>query len=93
MELTNDKRCRSLLLWICGAKVIEHVLTIGIVNRHVVIATSTDILNQFKRGLLAEYGGRVKLTRTWTESFMELIGVVKRMGTKATLNCRITSSK
>ena len=54
----------------------------GVVNRNIVIAVAKGVIQHKNRGLLAENGGFLDLTRTWSESMMERMSFVKRKGTK-----------
>jgi hypothetical protein len=55
----------------------------GIVNRSIILAAATGIVKHEKPTLLREFGGQVELGRTWAESLMKRMGMVKRKSTKA----------
>jgi hypothetical protein len=86
------KRGRPLLLGEeLDNKVVNHVKCIrdhgGVVTGTIMIATARGILGEVNKGLLAEHGGHINLTRTWAESLIERLGWSKRRGTR---DCRAT---
>ena len=55
----------------------------GVVNRAIVIAATTGIVEYNKSALLCEHGGRIQLGKKWADSLLSRMNFVKRNATKA----------
>ena len=55
----------------------------GIVNRSIVIAAATGIVEHNNPALLTNHGGTIELTKKWADSILLRMNLVKRKATKA----------
>ncbi|VDI04793.1 Hypothetical predicted protein [Mytilus galloprovincialis] len=87
VELSRSPKGRPKLLGKYDEEVVDYVkklrATGAIVNKQILIACATGILEHKCRSMLQENGGHIALHRSWAESFLRRIGFVKRKGTKA----------
>ena len=54
----------------------------GVINVQIVMAASLGIVKKCDRKRLAEFGGNIRITKTWAQSLLKRMGFVKRKGTK-----------
>ena len=85
-RLPERKRGRPLLLGTeLDAKVQAYLHTLrengGSVGTAIVRAAARGIVQKVNRGMLAEFGGPITLTKAWVQSLLSRMGFVKRRGT------------
>ena len=86
LELTPKKRGRKLML---GDELDENVKKMvnsvrnsgGVINSAIVMAAGKGIVLAKDRSLLVENGGHIGITKSWAQSFLRRMGMVKRKGT------------
>lgn len=88
-ELPKSDRGRPLLLGReADDKVQTFIKTIrangGPVSTRLVLATATGLFRKANPPVLSEFGGSVKLEKTWARSVLQRMNFTKRKGTKAT---------
>ena len=87
IRLEHGLRGRPLLLGDLDAHVQEYVrklrLAGGIVNRAIVIAAATGVVQHNNPAILRSHGGSLDLGKKWADSILLRMGLVKRKATKA----------
>ena len=86
--LPKYEKCgRPKLLGKYDEDVINYIKSLresgSVVNRQILIAGARGIVVSKNKFILEEFGGHVKLSRSWAESFLRRVGYVRRKGTKA----------
>ena len=87
-SLPSSKRGRPLLL---GEELDEEVVRMienlrqagGVVTGPVVVGLGNGVVTHHNRNLLAQNGGHIELSKTWSTSILRRMNFVKRRGTKA----------
>ena len=87
IRLEHGLRGRPLLLGDLDVHVLEYIrklrLAGGIVNRAIVIAAATGVVQHNKPAILRAHGGPLELGKNWADSILLRMGLVKRKATKA----------
>ena len=65
----------------------------GVVNRAIVIAAATGIVQHNNPAMFRAYGGPVELRKKWADSILLRMGLVKRKATKAARRHHLTLLK
>ena len=85
-RLEHGLRGRPLKLGNLDAHVQDYIrklrLAGGIINRAIVIAAATGIVEHHNSAMLREHGGPIELGKKWADSILSRINLVKRKGTK-----------
>ena len=86
-RLDHGLRGRPLLLGSLDRNVHEYIRKLGpaggIVNRAIVIAAATGIVQHNNPAILLAHGGPVEFGKKWADSILLRMGLVKRKATKA----------
>ena len=86
-ELQHKLRGRPLKLGEYDGMVKDYIhalrLAGGIVNRSIVVAAATGIIEHLDPSRLSKHGGDITIEHAWAKSFLSRLGFVRRKGTKA----------